>query len=130
MRRFVNISISSAERPAAMRATLLVSVALGVGVLGGCASVYKAEAPVVVAPEAAVPVAPAFAEYAPAALPRVDWVQSFGDSRLTELVNASATSNPTVRASFFAVEAAAAGVDQADSARLPDIGISAGVSRR
>lgn len=130
MRHPVKTSNGTRGRLAALRAGLLVSVAFGLGALSGCASVYKAEAPVIVAPEAAVPVAPDFAEYAPAALPRVDWVQSFGDARLTELVNASATSNPNIRASFFAVEAAAAGVDQADSARLPDVGVSAGVSRR
>ena len=98
--------------------------------LSGCATALLPGEATEVVPEATVPVAPDFAEYAPDALPRSDWVESFDDPRLTELVAIAVDRNTTVRASLFAVDAALAGVEQAEADRLPSVGASAGVSRR
>ena len=112
------------------RISLLLGATLAPLWLGGCASVLFNPDDTVVAPEAAVPVAPAFSDFVPAALPRADWVQSFDDPRLTELVDVALSRNTTVLGSLAAVDAALAGVEQAEADRLPTVGGSAGVSRR
>lgn len=99
-------------------------------VLSGCASLYKPQAPEVVNAEAAVPAAEEFAAYAPASLPRTDWVESFNDPRLEALVAQAVEQNTTIRAALFAVDASLAGVDTAESFQLPSLSGSGGVSRQ
>ena len=98
--------------------------------LSACATSFLAGEPTLVAPAAVTPTAPDFAEYAPDALPRTDWVESFDDARLTELVGIAINRNTTVRSALFAVDAAVAGVDSAEADRLPGVNGSAGISRR
>ena len=105
-------------------------LALGALALSSCASLYKVPPSEMVQPEAAVPTPPDFAAFAPDALPRTDWVESFGDPRLNALVAQAVERNTTVRAALFAVDAALAGVDIAEADRVPGVSASAGLSRR
>ena len=80
------------------KTTYKAAVLLGTAVwLCGCATLSDRIEPTTVAPETRVPVEADWSESAPDGLPRADWVESFADPGLTELVAAATSDNPSVR---------------------------------
>ena len=111
------------------------SVLLSASVIGltGCASLsglskIKPEA-TIVAPAQVTPVAPVWDEAAPEDLPTTDWVGSFSDGTLTQLVNEALGSNTNIRGAAARFEAAAARAKIARADKLPSVNASGSFSR-
>lgn len=111
------------------------SVLLSASVIGltGCASLnglskMKPEA-TNVAPAQVTPVAPVWDEAAPEDLPTTDWVGSFSDGTLTQLVNEALGSNANIRGAAARFEAAAARAKIARADKLPGVNASGSYSR-
>ena len=114
------------------------SVLLSASVIGltGCASLnglskMKPEAtnvaPAQVTP--VTPVAPVWDEAAPEDLPTTDWVGSFSDGTLTQLVNEALGANTNIRGAAARFEAAAARAKIARADKLPSVNASGSYSR-
>ncbi len=89
-----------------LKAAVLLSSALSASVgVGGCATLADRIEPTVVAPETRVPVEADWSESAPDGLPRADWVESFADPKLSALVNAATSDNPSVRRALANLDA-------------------------
>ena len=111
------------------------SVLLSASVIGltGCASLsglskIKPEA-TTVAPAQVTPVAPVWDEAAPEDLPTTDWVGSFSDGTLTQLVNEALGANTNIRGAAARFEAAAARAKIARADKLPSVNASGSYSR-
>jgi NodT family efflux transporter outer membrane factor (OMF) lipoprotein len=111
------------------------SVLLSASVIGltGCASLsglskIKPEA-TIVAPAQVTPVAPVWDEAAPEDLPTTDWVGSFSDGTLTQLVNEALGSNTNIKGAAARFEAAAARAKIARADKLPSVNASGSYSR-
>ena len=111
------------------------SVLLSASVIGltGCASLnglskMKPEA-TNVAPAQVTPVAPVWDEAAPEDLPTTDWVGSFSDGTLTQLVNEALGANTNIRGAAARFEAAAARAKIARADKLPSVNASGSYSR-
>jgi len=111
------------------------SVLLSASVIGltGCASLnglskIKPEA-TNVAPGQVTPVAPVWDEAAPEDLPTTDWVGSFSDGTLTQLVNEALGANTNIRGAAARFEAAAARAKIARADKLPSVNASGSYSR-
>jgi len=114
-----------------MRFTVLLSASV-IG-LTGCASLsglskIKPEA-TNVSPAQVTPVAPVWDEAAPEDLPTTDWVGSFSDGTLTQLVNEALGSNTNIRGAAARFEAAAARAKIARADKLPSVNASGSFSR-
>lgn len=114
-----------------MRFTILLSASV-IG-LSGCASLndlskIKPEPTSVVAQEV-TPIAPKWDEPAPEDLPTTDWVGSFSDGALTQLVSEALEANTNIRAAAASVDAALARADISAADRLPSVSASSNVSR-
>ena len=114
-----------------MRLTILLSASV-IG-LSGCASLkslskIKPEPTSVVAQEV-TPIAPKWDEAAPEDLPTTDWVGSFSDGTLSQLVSEALEANTNIRAAAARVDAALARADISAADRLPSVNASARFSR-
>ncbi|MEP3889532.1 MAG: efflux transporter outer membrane subunit [Hellea sp.] len=114
-----------------MRLTILLSASV-IG-LSGCASLnslskIKPQPTAVVAQEV-TPTAPAWAETAPEDLPTTDWVGSFSDGTLDQLVSEALGANTNIRAAAARVDAAMARADISAADRLPSVNANSRASR-
>ena len=114
-----------------MRFTILLSASV-IG-LSGCASLnslskIKPE-PTVVAIQEVTPTAPIWAEAAPEDLPTTDWVGSFSDGTLSQLVGDALEANTNIRAAATRVEIAQQRAKIARADKLPIVNASASYSR-
>ncbi|WP_189585803.1 efflux transporter outer membrane subunit [Litorimonas cladophorae] len=101
--------------------------------LSGCASIKMSPEPTVVAPqlEANADVEPPqdWVVPAPDALPTTDWVRTFPDTILIELVDEALRENTNIGAAYARLESAIAREKVSQSARLPSVGATGGLSR-
>ena len=114
-----------------MRFTILLSASV-IG-LSGCASLnslskIKPEPTAVVAQEV-TPTAPIWDEAAPEDLPTTDWVGSFSDGTLSQLVGEALEANTNIRATATRVEIAQQRAKIARADKLPIVNASASYSR-
>ena len=114
-----------------MRFTILLSASV-IG-LSGCASLnslskIKPEPTAVMAQEV-TPTAPIWAEAAPEDLPTTDWVGSFSDGTLSQLVGEALEANTNIRATATRVEIAQQRAKIARADKLPIVNASASYSR-
>jgi len=114
-----------------MRFTILLSASV-IG-LSGCASLnglskIKPEPTSVVAQEV-TPTAPVWDETAPEDLPTTDWVGSFSDGTLSQLVGEALDANTNIRAAAARVDAALARADISAADRLPSVNANSSASR-
>jgi len=114
-----------------MRFTILLSASV-IG-LSGCASLnslskIKPEPTPVVAQEV-TPIAQKWDEPAPEDLPTTDWVGSFSDGTLLQLVGEALQANTNIRSAAARVDAALARADISAADRLPSVSASSRVSR-
>ena len=114
------------KRPTATRTAALLGAALW---LSACSTLDGRVTPTAVNPAAAIPVQADWAERAPDGLPRADWVESFGDARLTALVNAATTDNPSVRRALAQLDSTLAGRRITRSEIYPTLGSQLSASR-
>jgi len=114
-----------------MRFTILLSASV-IG-LSGCANLkslskIKPKATDVVIQEV-TPIAPIWVEAAPEDLPTTDWVGSFSDASLSQLVGEALDANTNIRAAAARVDAALARADISSADRLPSVSASTSVNR-
>jgi len=114
-----------------MRFTILLSASV-IG-LSGCASLnslskIKPEPTAVMAQEV-TPTAPIWDEAAPEDLPTTDWVGSFSDGTLSELVGEALEANTNIRASAARLEAAQHRAKIARADKLPSVDVGGSYSR-
>ena len=114
-----------------MRFTILLSASV-IG-LSGCANLnslskIKPQPTAVVAQEV-TPTAPVWAETAPEDLPTTDWVGSFSDGTLDQLVSEALGANTNIRAAAARVDAAMARADISAADRLPSVNATSRASR-
>ena len=114
-----------------MRFTVLLSASV-IG-LTGCANLnslskIKPEPTQVMAQEV-TPIAPVWDEAAPEDLPTTDWVGSFSDGTLSQLVDEALEANTNIRAAAARVDAALARADISAADRLPSVSASSRASR-
>ncbi len=101
-----------------------------VAVMGGCETTALKPEPTYVADASELVHSQAkWTEYAPDQLPETDWVRTFDDPMLPELVNEANQANPSIRIARSVYEAAIARSNIAGANRLPSITGSAGLSR-
>lgn len=62
--------------------------------------------------------------------PVTDWVATFGDDRLTSLVNEAAAENPSLLAAEARIRAAQASARAANAGRLPNLNADLGITQR
>ena len=114
-----------------MRFTILLSASV-IG-LSGCASLnslskIKPEPTAVMAQEV-TPIAPSWTEAAPEDLPTTDWVGSFSDGTLSQLVSEALEANTNIRSAAARVDAALARADISAADRLPSVNANSRISR-
>lgn len=102
--------------------------------LGACASMINPVEPTQVNPVEAVPasdewVADEWANYTPDALPRTDWVESFGDQGLSDLAAKARVDNPSVRRSLSQLDIALARKRISRADLYPTLGFSSSARR-
>ncbi|CAM3684757.1 efflux transporter outer membrane subunit [Litorimonas haliclonae] len=85
--------------------------------------------PTIVEAKSTVPVEPDWIEPAPDALPNADWVASFQNQRLVELVNEALAENPTVGRSRAQLDVVLSRIRTSRSELYPTLGLSSSVSR-
>jgi len=114
-----------------MRFTILLSASV-IG-FSGCASLnslskIKPEPTVIVAEEA-TPIVPKWTEAAPEDLPTTDWVGSFSDGALSQLVGEALKANTNIRSAAARVDAAMQRAKIAKADKLPSVNASGSYSR-
>ncbi|WP_034387258.1 efflux transporter outer membrane subunit [Hellea balneolensis] len=114
-----------------MRFTILLSASV-IG-LSGCASLnslskIKPE-PTPVAAQQVTPTAPIWDEAAPEDLPTTDWVGSFSDATLTQLVSEALDANTNIRSAAARVDAAMQRARIAKADKLPAVNASSSYTR-
>ncbi len=85
--------------------------------------------PTVVEAKSTVPVEPDWIEPAPDALPNADWVASFQNQRLVDLVNEALSENPTIGRSRAQLDVVLSRIKTSRSELYPTLGLSSSVSR-
>ncbi len=102
-------------------------------VLSGCASINLTPEPTQVAPQAEVnadvPPPQDWVVPAPDALPTTDWVRSFPDPILIELVDEALRENTNIGAAYARLDGAIAREKISQAGRLPSVGATGGLSR-
>ncbi|MGB6230208.1 MAG: efflux transporter outer membrane subunit [Litorimonas sp.] len=97
--------------------------------LGACASFIDPVEDTVVNAAEYIPLESDWAEPAPEGLPRTDWVQGFGDERLTSLVTRARAENPSVRRTLAQLDQAFAARNIGRSALFPTLDVGGTVRR-
>lgn len=103
-------------------------------ILSGCSTIgLSSDEATVVAPQAEaiaeVPPPPAWVVPVPDALPTTDWVRSFPDATLIQLVDEALKENTNIGAAYARLDGTIAREKVANAARLPSVSGSAGLSR-
>jgi len=114
-----------------MRFTILLSASV-IG-LSGCASLKSLSKikpqPTAVMAQEVTPTAPVWVEAAPEDLPTTDWVGSFSDATLSELVGEALGANTNIRSSAARLEAAQHRAKIARADKLPTVNATANYTR-
>lgn len=97
--------------------------------LTACASVIDPVEPTQVDLEAAIPVQESWAEPAPEGLPTTDWVDSFGDETLSELIEKARADNPSLLRTMAQLDQALARKRISRADLYPTLGLSSTIRR-
>lgn len=109
-----------------LRTTGLVLVAIS---LSACASIIDPVDPTVVNLEEKIPVRSTWAEPAPEGLPTTNWVDSFGDDDLSQLVAKARESNPSLLRTLAQLDQAIAGKRVTRSGLYPTLNFGSTIRR-
>ena len=97
--------------------------------LASCASIIDPVKPTQVDLDKVVPVQESWAETTSEALPRTDWVESFGDESLTTLVDKARADNPSLIRALSQLDRALAQKNISRADLYPSLGASASIRR-
>ena len=112
------------------RSTIMKAAIMAMAIsLSACASIIDPVDDTVVDLSAEIPARANWAEPAPDALPKADWVEAFGDDGLTTMVASARADNPSVRRSLAQLDRAIAAKNSSRGSLYPTLGLSSSIRR-